>query len=84
MSTNNQFRLKLLNVSCASCVRHIETTLSQHPNITHFQINFAERIVDIDGTIKPDQAVKALDKIGYESQLDNNGSQTDSIAVQSK
>lgn len=84
MSADNQFRLKLLNVSCASCVKRIETALSEQPNIRDFQINFAERTVNIDGAIEADQVIKVLGKIGYESQLDTGDTQTDSTAAQSK
>ena len=84
MSADNQFRLKLLNVSCASCVKRIETALSEQPNIRDFQINFAERTVNIDGAIEADQVIKVLGKIGYESQLDTDDTQSDSTAAQSK
>ena len=84
MSAQNQFRLKLLNVSCASCVKRIEEALSAQSNITHFQVNFAERTVSIEGAIEANQAINALSKVGYEAQSDNDEPQTNSTTAQSK
>ena len=63
--------LKLLNVRCASCVKHIEKALAAQKNITHFQINFAERLLIVEGNITTKEVINLLASIGYESQLEN-------------
>lgn len=68
MSNRSTFQLSLRNVTCASCVKHIEAALSRHSNaIDDFHINFAERTVDITGTITPNKAIVILAEQGYEA-----------------
>lgn len=68
---NKTYRLKLINVSCASCVKTIEATLSHLPAISSFQVNFAERTVTITSSKTPQIAVDALASAGYDATLEN-------------
>jgi Cu+-exporting ATPase len=66
---NQTYRLKLTNVSCASCVKTIEATLAKLADIDNFQVNFAERIVTINGLANPQLVIDSLAAVGYEARL---------------
>ena len=72
--SNNSYRLKLNNVSCASCVKTIESTLAKLSDIDKFHVNFSERILIITGSIKPQAVIDALSAVGYQSALENQES----------
>ena len=59
------YSLKLLNVHCASCVQKIEDALSHHLAIENFNVNFADRRVDISSDIKAVILIDALSSICY-------------------
>lgn len=77
-----EYSLKLLNVHCASCVQKIEGALSQHLSKDTFNVNFAERRVDISSDIEPSILIKALSSIGYEAKiLDEDDGSTELLEV---
>ena len=63
------FQLVLTNVSCASCVKTIEKALSKLEELDSFQVNFAEREVNIHGDINPDKVIQQIKSVGYAAQL---------------
>lgn len=63
------YQLKLLQVSCASCVKGIEASLQSVGGIGNFQINFAARTVSITGNAEPQAAIKAIRAAGYDASL---------------
>jgi P-type Cu+ transporter len=67
--TTPSYRLKLTNVTCASCVKKIETALSTTANIDKFTVNFADRSVKIQGEASPETVINRLQKIGYNAQI---------------
>src|SRR5690606_38818437 len=69
------YQLKLLQVSCASCVKHIEAALKTVQGIDDFQINFAARTVSITGSTEPQAAIKAIQAAGYNASLIENKQQ---------
>lgn len=69
MFTMAGYSLKLLNVHCASCVQKIEDALSHHLAIENFNVNFADRRVDISSDIKAVILIDALSSIGYEAKI---------------
>ncbi|MEM9243864.1 MAG: heavy metal translocating P-type ATPase [Pseudomonadota bacterium] len=69
------YHLKLINVSCASCVKTIETTLVTIPDIDSFQVNFAQRTLSFNGTANPETVIDALKAVGYTARLQDE--QTD-------
>ena len=64
-----QYRLKLLQVSCASCVKSIEAALQGVEGIDDAQVNFAARTVFITGHAKPHTVIKAIQAAGYHALL---------------
>lgn len=69
MSTNNNYRLSLHNVSCASCVRTIEGIVAEIKHVNHFSVNFAERTLIYDGKAAPKDVIAALKQSGYEASV---------------
>lgn len=70
------YRLALLGVSCAGCVRSIEKALAQVPEITKVQINLADRtaLIDSSGAVEP--IISAIRSAGYDArQLSGNAEQ---------
>ncbi len=71
MSKASSFRLTLHNVSCASCVKTIEKALKNLNHIETFQINFANRTIDVEGTLTPEKVISTLQQSGYEASIEN-------------
>lgn len=63
MDKTYQFALK--NVSCASCVKHINDALKTLPHIKKADINFANRTLIITTSLPPEQIIKTIKKAGY-------------------
>ena len=63
------YQLKLANVSCASCVKSIESALYAVAGIEQAQVNFAARTISISGSADPKTAIKAIQQAGYEASL---------------
>jgi len=63
------YELKLLDVSCASCVKTITQALEGVKAIKHFDINFAQRTVNIETDASPNLAIDAIKKAGYTAIL---------------
>ena len=66
---STQYQLKLLQVSCASCINGIENALKTVRDIGNFQVNFATRTVTITGNAAPQIAIKAIQSAGYNASL---------------
>lgn len=69
ITTQTSYQLKLLNVSCASCVATIEGALAEVNGIESYQVNFAQRTVMIVGSAKFDVAIAAIQSAGYQATL---------------
>lgn len=67
MEKTYQFALK--NVSCATCVKHINDALKTLPNITKADINFASRTLTITTSQTPKQIIKTIEAAGYSAIL---------------
>jgi P-type Cu+ transporter len=63
------FQLKLIHVSCASCVKTIESALKAIGGVQLAQVNFANRTVQVEGDVSPEEAIFAIQKAGYEASL---------------
>ncbi len=76
------YSLKLLNVHCASCVKKIEDELLHHIDSAHFNINFADRRIDVTSKFEGSILIDALSSIGYESKiLEGDDSQAEELEV---
>src|SRR3990167_184628 len=69
MNENSDYTFKLLNVSCASCVKTIEKALFLTSGVKKFQINFAQRELLATLTITPSELINVLKKVGYDAKL---------------
>ncbi len=57
--------LILENVSCAGCVKKIETCVSNIPDIEHAEVNFPQRKLYIQGSVDSELVISELNNIGY-------------------
>lgn len=65
MSTTGTTRLSIADMSCASCVRTIETALQGVAGVTQANANLADRTAWVKGKTNPEQLVQAVQKVGY-------------------
>ncbi|MCG8668972.1 MAG: HAD-IC family P-type ATPase, partial [Pseudomonadales bacterium] len=61
-------RLALSGVSCAGCVKKIETALNKLEDTNSVVVNFAEREATIWGNAKPETLIATLEAIGFGAQ----------------
>ena len=71
VDNQKEYKLYLNNVSCSSCVAHINKALSQLDGIEEYSVNFSERELFIKASIDSSDVISILKKIGYNSQLVN-------------
>ena len=62
-------KFRLIDVSCASCVKSIEHALSTIKDIERLQINFAQRRLIVRGKVAPEKIIKAIKRAGYVAEL---------------
>ena len=67
------YQLTLHNVSCASCIKHIESALTQQLDSQQFAIHFATREITINHHNSPDTIIALLKKAGFEATLKKPG-----------
>lgn len=60
-------RLSVQGMTCASCVRTVETALGSVPGVVDARVNFAaeEAAVDLDGAVATDDLLAAVAEVGY-------------------
>ncbi|KNC81995.1 hypothetical protein SARC_05708 [Sphaeroforma arctica JP610] len=63
--------LRVLHMTCHSCVNSIEGTLGVHPNIKSIKVNLEreETRVNHDATISPAEIAEAIDDMGFEASV---------------
>ena len=87
MKNIHEYHLKLGKLSCASCVRTIETAARSVTGVTSANVNFAARMATINtsGSIK--SVIQAIEQSGYTAELQDHehdsGHQHETIAVRS-
>ncbi len=59
--------------SCASCVRKIEAALRRVPGVEYAEMNFAQRIVSIDGHVPAKRLIQAIRDAGYDASAIDTG-----------
>ncbi len=57
--------LAVSNVTCASCVRNIETALNARPDVARASMNFADRTLTVEGSASVQALTDALESLGY-------------------
>ena len=63
-----QHELKIDNLSCASCVKKIESSLLKIPEVQSAFVNFGEKVLYVKGAMTSQELISALAKIGYQAQ----------------
>jgi len=58
-------QLQLTGISCAGCVRSIENALTAVPGVESAEVNFAQRMVTVNGNVSMDALIDAVKKAGY-------------------
>jgi len=66
-------------VSCAGCVRKIETALQQVPGVEHAEVNFAQRTASVSGSATTDSLIKAVEHAGYGARVQQAESDSDAL-----
>lgn len=82
MPTTSSYKLKLTNVSCASCVKSIEAALQAVPGVKTAKVNFAERSVLIEGNADPENAIAAIKKAGYDASIETHANDLETQHIQ--
>ena len=67
--------LAVSNVTCASCVRNIETTLDARPDVTKASMNFADRTLTVEGSASVPELTSVLESLGYGAKLQHSKGQ---------
>lgn len=78
-----QQTFKLLNVSCASCVKTIENALSKIQGI-EYAVNFAQRQVTILGNVQTSVVINTIQQAGYDAVLFNDNADEYASHLQNK
>ncbi|WP_158770025.1 heavy metal translocating P-type ATPase [Paraglaciecola sp. L1A13] len=76
-TTNQNFIIE--GASCASCVSKIEKALNDVPGVELVEMNFAQRIVSVDGKVDSSTLIKTVQNIGYDAKLMSNESEQDAL-----
>ena len=63
------YQYALHNVRCAGCVRSVEKSLKQTPEIEDFALNFADRTLSVQTAADPSVVVTAVEAAGYGASL---------------
>ena len=75
-SAKNQAQQFLIEgANCGSCVAKIEKALSNVKGTSHVEMNFADRTVRVEGSVKQITLVTAVEKIGYKAKPINTKSE---------
>ncbi len=61
--------LAVSNVSCAGCVRNIESALNERPDVSLASVNFANRVLTVEGSASVEDLTGALESLGYGAKL---------------
>ncbi len=78
----NQLTLNVQGASCASCVTKIETALKQVAGVETAEMNFAQRMVTVNGNVLPENVIRAVENAGYNATIALDGN--DDAALKEK
>ncbi len=80
----NQYEFALKNVSCMSCVGKIESALIKMPEITEGRVNFADRTLQVETSLKALDIIQCLKQLGYIAEEITEGSEKAALAEKPK
>jgi Cu+-exporting ATPase len=61
--------LSVAGMSCAGCVRSVETALSEVPRVSLASVNFADQTALVEGSASPAELIAAVESAGYTAHL---------------
>lgn len=76
--------LQVHGMTCAGCVRRVETALAEAPGVARAHVNFATRTAAIDydaAQTSPAALVRAVDRIGYRAEPADPDADADAAAA---
>ena len=80
----NQYEFALKNVSCMSCVGKIESALIKTPEIIEGRVNFADRTLYVETSLKALDIIQCLRQLGYIAEQITEDSEKDTLAEKPK
>lgn len=80
----NQYEFALKNVSCMSCVGKIESALIKTPEIIEGRVNFADRTLYVETSLKALDIIQCLKQLGYIAEQITEDSEKDTLAEKPK
>ncbi|MBR6769803.1 MAG: heavy metal translocating P-type ATPase [Lachnospiraceae bacterium] len=60
---------KVTGMSCAACSARVEKAVGRLPGVTVCTVNLLTGSMGVEGTIRPEEVVKAVEDAGYEASL---------------
>lgn len=79
MSTPIDLVFSVEGANCASCVGKIEKALKRLPTVTHAEMNFAQRTVNVQGHIAINDVISALENAGYSASVQSDLTEEDAL-----
>ncbi|OOE71171.1 copper-translocating P-type ATPase [Salinivibrio kushneri] len=64
-SSHSRMQFVLSGMTCASCVKSVETAISSVDGVANVSVNLAERSAIVKGDASPDAIVEAVENAGY-------------------
>lgn len=61
----HEYRFKIPDISCASCIKTIENALQAVPGVKTVNVNFANRVATIESTSTAESLIQAVKQVGY-------------------
>ncbi|WP_051311635.1 heavy metal translocating P-type ATPase [Zooshikella ganghwensis] len=80
----SQHQLLIEGAGCASCVGKIENALKQVPGVQQATMNFAQRMVEVSGSVTDTQLINAVEQAGYRAQVMNTATEQEVLEEKSK
>ncbi|HYG32574.1 MAG TPA: heavy metal translocating P-type ATPase [Methylophilaceae bacterium] len=77
-----QHSLSIEGMRCAGCVCAVEKALANVPGVTSASVNFAQHTAQVEGTVQPDDLIRAITNAGYNASALQDEAPEDSDARQ--
>jgi len=66
---------QITGMTCAACAQHVEKAVKPLPGVEQAQVNLMNRTLRIQGSVKPEAVIRAVERAGYGASLP--GAQTE-------
>lgn len=67
-----EYRLRITDLSCASCVNKVESAVKQVPEVESVSVNFATGIAVVVGRAAPAAVIEAIQRAGYTAKASDS------------